>query len=200
MTGERTAEAARMRRHAAAVLAVLVVLAGVLAFTARSRVNFSPVNQQVPDSFDRIVLAQAGGGQVSFEIGIPLRQVAGAKLQDLRIPDRRHVVEKMTYDRDVLNAQILRLLLRGRVTVADYDPRVPDAAIAQMRQKNGIHRMGRWPVWIFEKPATRYVLRTDEAMKEAYIVPAEIDATLPAYTATPLPPDEPQRGPSAEIP
>lgn len=190
----------RLRRHAAAVLAVLAALTAVLAFTSRSHVSFSPVARQRADSFNEVVLQQSGGGQLSFEIGVGLRQEAGAELEDLRIPDRRHVVQKMAFDRDVLSRQVLRLLLRGRVTAADYDPRIPDEAMRSVLSKQKARKMGKWPVYVIGSGATRYVLRTDAASKDVYIVPAEIDARLGPWTGAPLPADEPQRDDGAEIP
>jgi hypothetical protein len=193
---------ATLRREAAILLAALALLAAALVFAARTHVSFSPANRQSSNSFDEIVLHQSGGGQLSFEIGIGLRQAAGAQLQDLRIPNRRHIVPRDMYLRDVVSKQILRLLLRGRVTVGNYDPRITDERLTWMLQHQPLRNLSspRAPVYLVGPPSTRYVVRTDSRSRTCYVVPLEVDRQLGAWPGAPLPPDEGQPTDPAEIP
>lgn len=195
-SGGARCQDARLRREAASVLVVLVLLAVALAVTTRTHISLSPVTRQSADSFNEIVLRQSGG-QLSFEIAVGLRQDAGSRLEDLRIPNRRHVVTPG----HVLSRQILRLLLRGRVTVADYDPRIDDQCLRRMLGRQPVRHVGDWgQVYLVGPASTRYVLRTDSQSKSCYIVPAEVDRQLGAWTGPPLPPGEGLLPYDAELP
>ncbi len=194
-----TREGVALGRQAAAVLAILGVLAVVLAVTTPAAPSFAPSVVETSDRLDRIVLRQMGAAQLSFDIAMVLREDA-PRLADLRIPDRRDVISPLPWRRDILSKQVLRQLLRGRVTVADYDPRVSDGRLQRLLAGRPVRRMGKFPLIVVGPESDRYVVRTDAESEYCYVVPADLDRELGKWTGPPLPPGEPQAPDWAEVP